>query len=89
MRLRISLQETGTKFSLGFDEKRCFTLGFHESFAKSANAQYAGSYEVIPKISEQYLSTQDRWLSRDLVVRAIPYYEVGNNERGTTAIIGG
>lgn len=67
MRLRISLQETGTKFSLGFDEKRCFTLGFHESFAKSANAQYAGSYEVIPKISEQYLSTQDRWLSRDLV----------------------
>lgn len=89
MRIQISFQEAGAKFSLGFEEEHNFALGFHESFTKSVNAQYAGSYEVIPKIAEQYLSTQDRWLSRNLVVRAIPYYEVGNNECGTTAIIGG
>lgn len=89
MRIHVAFQEANAQFFLGFEDESSFALGFHESFTKSTNAQYAGSYEVTPKILEQSLPTQDRWLSRDVIVRAIPYYEVGNSECGNTAIIGG
>ena len=50
---------------------------------------YSGEYEVIPRVTEQSLPTRDRHLARDILVHAIPYHEVENTERGTTAIIGG
>ncbi len=89
MTIRVEFQETGSHFPLGFEDESCFELGFEEGFTRSSNAPYAGVYEVTPKISVQRLPTHDRWLSRDVVVNPIPYYEVDNVERGTTAIIGG
>lgn len=89
MTIRVEFQETGAHFPLGFEDESRFELGFEEGFSRSPNAPYAGDYEVTPKIADQRLLTHDRWLSRDVVVKAIPYYEVENVERGTTAIIGG
>ena len=60
-----------------------------ESFSPSGVTPYSGSYEAIPRVTAQSLPTQDRWLDRDVVIQAIPYHEVENTERGTTAIIGG
>ena len=60
-----------------------------KSFSPSGVTPYSGSYEAIPRVTAQSLPTQDRWLDRNVVIQAIPYHEVENTERGTTAIIGG
>ncbi len=79
MNIRISFHET----------EASFPIGFKEGFPQGRASPYAGSYEVIPRVSEQSLPTGDKCLDRDIHVRAIPYHEVENTERGTTAIIGG
>ena len=47
---------------------------------------YDGDYEVIPKVSKQYLYTKDKWMKDDVTVHKIPYAEVHNNY-GTTVTI--
>ena len=76
-------------FHLEFSEESSFNINFSESFTPTGVTPYTGSYEAIPKVIEQSLPTKDRWMAHDVVVQAIPYYEVENVERGTTAIIGG
>lgn len=49
---------------------------------------YAGEYNVIPKIEAQSLPTADKHLTDNVTVEAIPYYEV-SNPTGKTIIIGG
>lgn len=49
---------------------------------------YSGDYEVTPKIQEQVLNTYDRHMNDDVTIKAIPYFEV-SNEQGQTVIIGG
>ncbi len=49
---------------------------------------YAGSYNVTPKIEVQSLPTADKHLTDNVTVEAIPYYEV-SNQKGKTIIIGG
>lgn len=49
---------------------------------------YAGAYNVIPKIETQSLPTADKHLTDNVTVEAIPYYEV-SNQKGKTIIIGG
>lgn len=51
---------------------------------------YTGSYSVTPKPDEKTtLATKDKFLSQNVVVQKIPYYEVDNQFNGTTVIIGG
>ena len=89
MKIQVEFHETGSRFALGFDESSRFEIGFEEGFLGSLAPPYAGEYEVVPRVSEQSLPTSDRRLDKDILVRAIPYHEVENTERGTTAIIGG
>ena len=48
---------------------------------------YDGKYSVVPTRSEQILNTKDKKLIDDISVTEIPYYEVDNNDGGTTYII--
>lgn len=48
---------------------------------------YDGNYSVVPTRSEQILNTKDKKLIDDINVTEIPYYEVDNNDGGTTYII--
>lgn len=89
MKIQVDFQETSAQFSLGFEPSSEFEIGFEEGFGTSRADPYMGSYDVIPRVTAQSLPTRDRWLSRDVTVQAIPYHEVENTERGTTAIIGG
>lgn len=50
---------------------------------------YVGEYDVTPKIEQQVLSTNDKLMTDDITVKAIPFYEVSNPQGGTTFIIGG
>ncbi len=89
MKIQVELTEKDFSFDLGFSGESSFNISFSESFSPSGVMPYTGSYEAIPKVTTQSLPTQDRWLDRDVTIQAIPYHEVENIERGTTAIIGG
>ena len=49
---------------------------------------YDGNYQVVPKSTEQVLSTKDKKMKDDLTVKAIPYFETSNEEDGVTIFIG-
>ena len=89
MRIQVSFHELSTSVPVSFSEESSFDVGFKEGFPNARASPYSGSYEVIPRVSAQSLPTKDKSLDRDILVRAIPYHEVENTERGTTAIIGG
>ena len=48
---------------------------------------YDGDYEVTPRSYEQYLDTDNKYMSNDVTIKQIPYYET-SNEQGTTVYIG-
>lgn len=50
---------------------------------------YTGNCHVIPKIDSQVLPTCDKVINQDITVEGIPFYEVSNQQGGTTFIIGG
>ena len=79
MRIQIRFLETEARFP----------VGFREGFPHARASPYSGFYEVIPRTTRQELPTADRYLDRNVVVQPIPFHEVENTERGTTAIIGG
>ena len=89
MKIQVELTEKDFSFDLGFSGEVAFQINFTESIAPKDIEPYAGDYEAVPRVTEQSLPTRDRWLSRDVIIRAIPYHEVENTECGTTAIIGG
>lgn len=54
---------------------------------QGGGAPYEGDYEVTPKAdSAVVLPTKDRFLSRDVHVKKIPYYET-SNQTGVTVYI--
>ena len=54
----------------------------------SGHEYFNGDYEVIPKIKSQSLETKDKLMSKDLLIKSIPYYEVSNPQGGNTVYIG-
>ena len=53
----------------------------------STHETYQGEYEVIPKVYEQILETDDMLMADDVTVREITFNLV-SNEKGLTAQIG-
>ena len=49
---------------------------------------YSGNYEVTPKSYEQSLDTNDKYMTDDVIIKQIPYYET-SNDYGTTCYIAG
>lgn len=49
---------------------------------------YIGSYSVTPMDISQTVSTNDKHLTDDIVVKAVPFFEVDNLHDGQTIIIG-
>lgn len=49
---------------------------------------YSGKYEVTPKAEPQTMQTNDKHMTDDVTIKAIPYYEVSNNAGGNTLNIG-
>ena len=77
----ISLQESSQKFDVSFGELQYVAPG--------AEAVYAGSYDVTPKIGEQTLATKKKYMKEDIKINAIPCYDVSNPAGGSTVYIAG
>ena len=50
--------------------------------------EYKGPYSVKPEKFEQKLPTADKHISKDILVKQVPFAAVSNNAGGTTVIIG-
>lgn len=64
----------------------------HGSLAKNVYdpVPYTGEYEVVSKIDyDETLDTAKKYLSRNIIVKSIPYAEVSNESGGRTVTIGG
>ena len=65
------------------------TASFQIPEAVETRQKYDGEYIVIPKTEQRVLETKDMVMNDDLLVKAIPFYEVSNAAKGETIIIGG
>lgn len=50
--------------------------------------EYQGPFSIEPAKHVQKLPTSDKYVSRDITVKQVPYAEVSNNAGGKTVIIG-
>ena len=58
------------------------------SLQETAADWYDGPYDVTPTTNIQMLFTEDKTMSDNVIVLAIPYSEVSNTSGGYTAVIG-
>lgn len=49
---------------------------------------YDGDYEVTPKVDSQTIPTAQKFLTDDMRIKAIPFYNVSNTTGGSTVFIG-
>ena len=52
-------------------------------------ATYDGDYDVTPTAAGQELKTKQKYMTDDVTVHAIPYFDVGNATGGRTVYIAG
>ena len=48
---------------------------------------YYGDYEVTPQVNGQELKTKHLYMTQDVTIHAIPFFEVGNASGGNTVYI--
>lgn len=77
----VKFKSDPTPFGVGFGE-------VNEVSSGGIYDEYAGEYEVTPRITEQVLPTSKKVMTDDLVVREIPVTRVTNTSGGNTIIIG-
>ncbi len=75
-------------FKVRFAEDKPFHVCFGQGIAFANYPEYDGEYELTPEVTPQTLSTRDTYLTQDILLREIPYYEVSNDQNGVTAVIG-
>jgi hypothetical protein len=92
MKLNIRFVENAQAIKTNITEsKQAFNASFGEIQKITeyiGGGLYAGDYIVTPKITEQTLPTKEKLLLEDMTVKAIPFFNVGNNSGGTTVYIG-
>ena len=49
---------------------------------------YKGDYTVTPKVEKQELATRQKFLTENVKIKEIPFFEVSNIEGGQTVFIG-
>lgn len=74
----VKFQEVSAKFTVGFKEV---------SILPSAPA-YLGPYEITPTVDLQTILTAQKFMTQDMTINAIPFYNVGNTAGGSTVYIG-
>ena len=59
------------------------------SMAKEMTMEpYDGPYQVTPAVEAQTLATKNKYMTEDVAVMSIPYFDVSNPSGGSTVYIG-
>lgn len=85
----VKFQEVSTKFAVNFQEASDkFTAGFKELSILPSAPAYLGPYEITPMVDLQTVPTAQKFMTKDMTINAIPYFDVGNTAGGSTVYIG-
>lgn len=80
MLIRVVFEETDSSFSAEFGNVHVVT-------EYVGGEIYGGDYNVIPKVDSQTMPTKGKFMTDDVEILEIPYFEVGNTSGGTTVYI--
>ena len=76
-------------FCLSLKEKKeTFNLKLDVGYSGNVYEHYEGEYVISPKIHSQVMSTKDKVMDDDVLIKEIYYNETENLSGGTTAQIG-
>lgn len=92
MRISVQFNQTNQKLAVKFNSnEKSFGMSFQALQPITARPEviyYEGSYEVIPSVDAQTLKTKERFLTKDVQICEIPFFDVSNTSGGTTVYIG-
>ena len=81
MRLKVKFNQTSQRLPVQF-------RSLHVVSARPEVDYYEGAYEVTPKIEMQQLETKQKFLTDDIKIGGIPFFNVSNTSGGSTVYIG-
>lgn len=86
--ITVTFEEVTERFAFQFYERNeTFETEFQDLYLERRQ-RYSGAYTVTPEVTQQVLETAEKVMEEDLVVKAIPYFEVSNEAGGSTVYIG-
>lgn len=101
MILDVRFEELNVSFETSFDERDTFfiteiqesNVTFETDFGEVTQIyedypSYTGEYGATPKVVAQTLPTAQKFLSQNVTIAKIPYFEVSNTSGGDTVYIG-
>lgn len=92
MRFDVTFQELDKKLDVDFRTRNeNIKVDFEHLQVVSDNAEveyYKGDYTVTPKVEKQELETRQKFLTENVKIKEIPFFEVSNTEGGQTVFIG-
>lgn len=92
MLIRVQFSTTDQRFKAAFSATDQSITPNFEALQRSPpeyDSEYNGEYEVTPLVDkETTLLTANKIMSRDVVVKQVPYFETSNNTGGETVYIG-
>ena len=77
----------GAKGLTGFLTQKAELVGNLATAYAIGATTYTGEYEVTPTVEGLGLQTKHKYMTDDVTVRAIPFFEVSNTGGGTTVYI--
>lgn len=88
----VQFRQTDQKISVQFqDNDKAFGATFKDfqKVTEQADVEiYTGSYDVTPQVDAQSLATKDKFMTDDVRIHEIPFFDVGNTSGGSTVYIG-
>lgn len=92
MKLDITFQELDKKldvdFHIGNEQIKVVFEHFQVVSDHTGVEYYKGDYTVTPKVEKQELATRQKFLTENVKIKEIPFFEVSNIEGGQTVFIG-
>lgn len=92
MRFDVTFRELDKKLNVDFHTRNeQIKVDFEHLQVVSDNVgadYYKGDYTVTPKVEKQELATRKKFLTENVKIKEIPFFEVGNSEGGDTVYIG-
>lgn len=92
MRFDVTFRELDKKLNVDFrtrNEQIKVDFEHLQVVSDNVGADYCkGDYTVTPKVEKQELATRKKFLTENVKIKEIPFFEVGNSEGGDTVYIG-
>lgn len=92
MRFNVTFRELDKKLDVDFrtrDEQIKVDFEYLQVVSNNVGVDYyKGNYTVTPKVEKQELATRQKFLTENVKIKEIPFFEVSNLEGGQTVFIG-